>query len=258
MSRERRVVVTGVGAVTPVGTGRREVWEALLAGRSGFSAVESFDTRAHTVHRGAEIHGFRPEEHVRRLDPGRLGRASQFAIAAAWLALADAGIDPATVPSERAGVAMGTTSGEPIEIERLDDHLLARTPEQVGGEFIDLYPCHVLASHVAAELGFEGPNTVIPTACAAGNYAVAHALDLLSARRAELMLAGGADAFSRITYTGFARLGAIAPEVCQPFDRNRKGMIPGEGAGMVVLEPLDRALARGARIYAEVAGYGLS
>jgi 3-oxoacyl-[acyl-carrier-protein] synthase II len=260
LNAARRIVVTGIGAVTPVGTGRREMWEALLAGRSGFSAVESFDTAAHPVHRGAEVKGFRPEAHVRRLDPARLGRASQLAIAAAWLALEDAGTDPgeSTLDPERAGVVMGTTSGEPREVEALDDLLLAGQSDRVGPEFVALYPCHVLASHVAAEVGFEGPNTVIPTACAAGNYAVAHALDLLRAGRAELMLAGGADAFSRITYTGFSRLGAIAPEVCQPFDRNRKGMIPGEGAGMVVLEPLDRARARGARIYAEVAGYGLS
>lgn len=266
MSRgdERRVVVTGIGAVTPVGTGRSELWEALLSGRSGFSTVESFDTRSHPVHRGAEVKGFDPGAHVRTLDPGRLGRASQLAVAAAWLALADAGIDPAHsanaggVDPERAGVAMGTTSGEPLEIERLNDLVLAQETAKEEGRFAALYPCHVLASHVAAEVGFEGPATVIPTACAAGNYAVAHAMDLLSAGRADLMLAGGADAFSRITYTGFSRLGAIAPEVCQPFDRNRKGMIPGEGAAIVVLEPLARARARGARIYAEVAGYGLS
>ena len=104
----------------------------------------------------------------------------------------------------------------------------------------------------------QGPNTMIPAACAAGNYAMGFACDALRGRRADVMLAGGADAFSRITYTGFARLGAIAPERCQPFDRNRKGMIPGEGAAVLVLEPLDRARARGARIYAEIAGYGLS
>jgi 3-oxoacyl-[acyl-carrier-protein] synthase II len=116
----------------------------------------------------------------------------------------------------------------------------------------------MIAAHVARELGFGGVNTMIPAACAAGNYAVAHALDVLRAGRADVMLAGGADAFSRITYTGFFRLGAIAPDLCRPFDRNRKGMIPGEGAAVLVLEPLERAVARGARIYAEVAGYGLS
>ncbi|HEY8020146.1 MAG TPA: beta-ketoacyl synthase N-terminal-like domain-containing protein, partial [Thermoanaerobaculia bacterium] len=105
-----RIAVTGIGAVTPVGTGRAAMWESLLAGRSGFSPVVSFDTARHTVHLGAEIHGFRPEEHVRTLDPARLGRASQLAIAAARLALADAGIGLDTFDGERAGVSMGTTS----------------------------------------------------------------------------------------------------------------------------------------------------
>jgi 3-oxoacyl-[acyl-carrier-protein] synthase II len=123
---------------------------------------------------------------------------------------------------------------------------------------MNLYPCHVIAGHVASELGFEGPNMMIPAACAAGSYAIANALDVLRAGDADVMLAGGADCFSRITYTGFARLGAIAPERCQPFDKNRKGMIPGEGAAVLVLETAERAAARGARVWAEVAGYGLT
>lgn len=258
----RRIAVTGLGVVTPVGTGREEVWDSLLAGRSGFSPVESFDTSRFSVHVGAEVRGFRPEPYVRRLDPARLGRASQLAIAAARLALQDAGLDGelegGAVDRRRAGVAMGTTSGEPREVERFDDRFLAGELDAVGSEFMGLYPCHMIAAHVARELGFGGVNTMIPTACAAGNYAIAFASDQIRQGRADLMLAGGADAFSRITYSGFARLGAIAPERCQPFDRNRKGMIPGEGAGVLVLEPLDRALARGARVYAEVAGYGLS
>jgi 3-oxoacyl-[acyl-carrier-protein] synthase II len=253
-----RIAVTGLGLVTPVGAGRDEVWQGLLAGRSGFAPVESFDTRAFSVHLGAEVRGFRAEPYVRRLAPGALGRASQMAIAAARMALADAGLDAEGLAAERAGVAMGTTSGEPREVERFDDRYLAGELDRVGAEFISLYPCHMIAAHVARELGFAGPNAMFPTACAAGNYAIAHAMDVLRAGRADLMLAGGADAFSRITYTGFARLGAIAPERCQPFDRNRKGMIPGEGAAVLVLEPLDRAAARGARIYAELAGYGLS
>lgn len=253
-----RVAVTGVGVVTPVGAGREEAWANLLAGRCGFAPVESFDTAKFSVHVGAEVRGFDPRPYVRRLEPDRLGRASQLAIAAGRLALEDAGLDAGMVDPRRAGVAMGTTSGEPREVERFDDQYLAGELDRVGGELIGRYPCHLIAAHLARELGFAGVNTMIPTACAAGNYAIAHALDLLRAGRADLMLAGGADAFSRITYAGFARLGAIAPERCQPFDRNRKGMIPGEGAGVLVLEPLDRALARGARIYAEVAGYGLS
>jgi len=153
---------------------------------------------------------------------------------------------------------MGTTSGEPREVERFDDCYVSKELERIGPEFLSLYPCHVIAAHVACELNFAGVNMMIPTACAAGNYAIAHAFDVLRMGRADLMLAGGSDAFSRITFTGFARLGAVAPEICQPFDLNRKGMIPGEGAGIVVLEPLDGARKRGARIYAEVVGYGLS
>jgi 3-oxoacyl-[acyl-carrier-protein] synthase II len=259
----RRVAITGIGAVTPIGTGREPFWDALLAGRHGFAPVTSFDTSAMAVHVGAEIAGFRPGDHLRRLDPERLGRASQLAAAAARLALADAGIDPeapagADPDPARCGVAMGTTSGEPREVERFDDLAVAGDLDRLGPEFLGLYPCHVIATHAAAEVGFAGPNVMIPTACAAGNTAIAHAHALLRMGRAALMLAGGADSFSRITYTGVARLGAIAPEVCQPFDRNRKGMIPGEGAGVLVLEPLDRALARGVTVYAEVAGYGLS
>jgi 3-oxoacyl-[acyl-carrier-protein] synthase II len=255
---ELRIAVTGIGLVTPVGAGREEVWKGLLSGRSGIGPVESFDTSRFNVHLGAEVRGFQPEPWVRRLDPKALGRASQLAIAAARMALEDAGVDLGEVAPERAGVAMGTTSGEPLEVEHFDDRFLAGELEKIGPEFISLYPCHMVAAHVARELGFAGPNTMIPTACAAGNYAIAHAMDVLRAGRAEVMLAGGADAFSRITYTGFHRLGAIAPERCQPFDRNRKGMVPGEGAAVLVLEPFARAAARGARIYAELAGYGLS
>jgi 3-oxoacyl-[acyl-carrier-protein] synthase II len=130
--------------------------------------------------------------------------------------------------------------------------------ESIGSKFIEQYPCHVLAAHVASELGFTGPNLVIPTACAAGNYALAHACDNIRHGEADVMLAGGSDPFSRITYTGFARLGAIAPDRCQPFDKHRKGMVPGEGAAILILERRDDALARGAAIYAELVGYGLT
>ncbi len=276
-----RIAVTGLGAVTPVGAGWEEMWANLLAGRLAFAPVESFDTSAFNVHLGAEVRGFSPAPYVRTLDPERLGRASLLAIAAARLALADAGFGPAGggcgpdaaglgpdaanelpglagIDPARAGVAMGTTSGEPLEVESFDDRYLAGELDQVGEEFMLRYPCHMIAAHLARELGFAGDNTMIPAACAAGNYALAHAVDVLRGGRADLMLAGGADAFSRITYSGFARLGAIAPERCQPFDRRRKGMIPGEGAAVLVLEPLAAARRRGARVYAEVAGYGLS
>lgn len=253
-----RIGVTGIGAVTSIGTGREQFWNNLLSGRCGIADVESFDTSGYNVHRGAEVKEFHGENYISKLDPAYLGRASQFAIAAARLALLDASLDMTAVAPERVGVTIGTTSGEPQVIERFDDAVVGEALDTVGPEFLQMYPCHVIAAHVASELELAGINMTIPTACAAGNYAVAHAVDVLRSGRADLMLAGGSDSFSRITYTGFARLGAIAPDVCQPFDRNRKGMVPGEGAGMLVLESLDRARARGARIYAEITGYGLS
>jgi 3-oxoacyl-[acyl-carrier-protein] synthase II len=256
--KQRRIVVTGIGVVTPIGTGRERFWTNLLEGQSGIGMVQSFDTTSYSVHRGAEVHDFEVENYVSNLDAAHLGRASQFAIAAARLALADANVEIASLDLERAGVSMGTTSGEPREVERFDDLFVSKKLERVGPEFLALYPSHVIAAHIARELRFAGVNIMIPTACAAGNYAIAHAFDVLRAGRADLMLAGGSDSFSRITYTGFAQLGAIAPELCQPFDRYRKGMIPGEGAGVIVLEPMTSAVRRGARIYAEITGYGLS
>ncbi len=259
MSADVRVVVTGIGMATPVGVGTEKAWRNLLAGRCGTTPVESFDTAAYNVHRGGEIKDFEPGPYFRTLDSESVGRASQLAIAAARMSLEDAGLgDAAPIDPVRCGVAMGTTSGEPREVERFDDRFLAGELDAVGGEFMGLYPCHVIAVHVAAELGFAGPNTMLPAACAAGNYAFAHAVEELRADRVDLMVAGGADSFSRITYTGFYRLGAIAPERCQPFDRNRKGMMPGEGAAVLVLERAADAEARGAKIYAEVAGYGLT
>jgi len=244
--------------LTPIGTGREQFWNALVGGRSGIGPVKSFDTSNYSVHLGAEIQDFQPQNYVSELAPESIGRSSQLAIAAARLALSDASLDLNKIDLERAGVCVGTTSGEPHFIERFDDHYVQGNLSNVGEEFITRYPCHVVAGHVAGELGFGGETMMIATACAAGNYAIARACDLLSAGKAEAMLAGGADSFSRITYTGFARLGAIAPEVCQPFDRKRKGMVPGEGAAMLLLETKERAIARGARIYCEIGGYGLS
>lgn len=153
---------------------------------------------------------------------------------------------------------MGTTSGEPVLIEHYNDLRRAGGVAAIPPELPPKYPCHVIPSNIAAEVGARGPCLMIPTACAAGNYAIGYAYDLIRSGRADVMLAGGADAFSRITYMGFARLGAIAGERCQPFDRNRRGMVPGEGAAVLILEPLEAARKRGATIYAEVLGYGLS
>jgi 3-oxoacyl-[acyl-carrier-protein] synthase II len=253
MTGREPVVVTGVAMVTAVGAGRT-AWTNLLNGRCGIRPVASFDTSRHAAHVGAEIGDFTPPEGV---PPA--ARATAFAITAARQALEDAGLTASAIDLSRAGVTVGTTSGEPAFVEQLEDSRRAGGPD--AGTLRNLavhYPSHTIPVSVARDAGFRGPVMTIPTACAAGNHAIAAAVHLLRAGRTEVMLAGGADAFSRITFTGFARLGAIAPERCQPFDRNRRGMIPGEGAAMLVLERASRARKRGAHIYAEVAGYGLS
>ena len=254
----RRVVITGLGLITPIGSGWRTFWEALLEGRSGIGPVTYFDTSELPVHIGAEVKGFSPEPYVRRQPVENLGRSSQLAVAAARMALEDSRLDLASLDRRRAGVSMGTTSGEPYFVERYNDIRKAEGLDAIPGEMLPKYPCNVIPTNVAIEFDLHGPCLMIPTACAAGNYAIGYAFDLIRLGRVDAMLAGGADAFSRITYMGFARLGAIARERCQPFDKNRKGMVPGEGAAVLVLEAEEAAIARGANIYAEVLGYGIS
>lgn len=254
----RRVVITGIGLLTPAGSGKDRFWRAITSGESGIAPVTSFDTTGYPVHLGGEVKGFEPEKWVQGRPPSEMGRGSQLAIAAARMALGDGGVDLQAYDRSRVGVSMGTTSGEPQIVEQFNDIRKSEGLDAVPVDLAPKYPCHVIPSNVAIEFGLRGPCIMIPTACAAGNYAIGYGFDVIRTGRADLMLAGGADPFSRITYMGFARLGAIAPDRCQPFDKNRKGMIPGEGAAVMVLEPLEAARARGATIYAEVLGYGVS
>ena len=254
----RRVVITGLGMITPVGTGWRASWSALLAGVSGIGPVTSFDTSELPSHIGAEVRDFHPETYIRRQPVANLGRTSQLAVAAARMAIEDAGLDLESLDRRRVGVSMGTTSGEPYFVERYNDIRKAQGLEAIPAEIFPKYPSNVIPTNVAIEFDLHGPSLMIPTACAAGNYAIGYGFDLIRMGRVDAMLAGGADAFSRITYMGFARLGAIARERCQPFDKNRKGMVPGEGAAVLVLETEESARARGAKAYAEVLGYGIS
>ncbi|MDJ0835931.1 MAG: beta-ketoacyl-[acyl-carrier-protein] synthase family protein [Acidobacteriota bacterium] len=254
-----RVVITGVGVVTPIGIGAANLWDGLMRAEHGFAEVASFDTSAYKVHVGAEVKRFRVEDYLPDVDASTLGRATRFALAAGQMALDDAGHDLKTIDGTRAGVVMGTTSGEPNLIETFNDCKIAERLDDMGPALARRYPCHNIPATLAAHYGFSGcAPLMIPAACAAGNYAIAHAWERLHSGRVDMMLAGGSDAFSRITYTGFARLMAIAPDICRPFANNRKGMIPGEGAGVLVLETLSGARARGADIYAEITGYGFS
>lgn len=255
---KRRVVVTGLGVVSSIGIGKDIFWNNLLAGKSGISEVGSFDTSQYENHRGGEVKDFDPSKFIDKKKISNLGRGSQFAIAASKMAIADAMADLSEMVKYGIGAIIGTTMADAQRIEEMDKTWVELSEKDIDARLIPQYPGSVLSSNVAFELNLKGPNLAIPTACSAGNYSIGYSFDMIREGRVDYMLAGGADPFSRIAFTGFNRLFAVAPERCQPFDKNRKGMMVGEGAGVVLLELLDRALARKATIYAEVLGYALS
>jgi 3-oxoacyl-[acyl-carrier-protein] synthase II len=254
---DKRIVITGLGVISPIGCQKDIFWDALTSGVSGASEVKAFDTSAFKVHNGCEVKNFMYEDYTNN-GSRKIGKGSQFAIAAAKLALDDSKIDVKNVDLERVGVSIGTTAGEIQILERVNLLRYEKGDDNVDTDLFLKHPCNNIPSNIAIEFGFKGPNTMIPTACAAGNYAIGYACDLIKLGRADIMLAGGTDPFSKVAYVGFSKLNAIAPEICQPFDKNRKGMLIGEGAGILVLESLEDALARNANIYAEILGYGLS
>ncbi len=255
---KKRVVITGLGIVSSIGIGKDEFWGNLIKGKSGISQISAFDTSGYLVHKGGEIKNFKSQEFINKKKFKLMGRASQLAIAAAKLALGDAKLEPRDLSKQKAGVNIGTTMGESQWIEEMDETWVKKGESEVRNQLIYQYPAYTLSSNVSIEFKLSGPNQIFTTACAAGNYAIGYAYDNIQSGKADLILAGGADALSKIAYTGFSRLGAVAVDKCQPFDKNRKGMIPGEGAAILAIESLDYALQRRAPIYAEILGYGLS
>lgn len=255
---QHRVVVTGLGVISSIGFGATAFSEGLRAGRSGISPIQSFDTTGFSHSMGGEVRGFEPEAWLKRLDPAICGRTSQFAAAAARMAVEDAGLDLDTLPPTGCGAIVGTTDGESQLVDRLAAEWVEKGLEHLSADLMEQVPANRLALAVNHELGLHGEAMSILTACAAGNYAIGRAFDLIQSGEVDYMLCGGADSVCRKTFAGFYRLGAIAPLACQPFDLNRQGILTGEGCGMLFLEALDSARRRGARIYAEVLGYGLS
>lgn len=252
----RRVVVTGLGVVSSLGIGVEDFWKNLIAGKSGITEIESFDTTQYPVHKGGEVKNFKPEHFIDKRKIKHLGRASQMAIAAAYLALDDTKLNKKDV--EKSGVFVGTTLGEAQLIEEMNVSLAKDFPHEIKEANIFLYPMNSIPVNIGMELGCKNYNFMFPTACAAGNYSIGYAYDLIKKGGLQIALTGGSDVFSRIAFTGFNRLMAMAPEKCQPFDKNRKGMMLGEGAAILVLESLERAQKRNAKIYVEILGYGLS
>lgn len=254
----RRVVVTGLGPVSNVGTGAEAFGASIRAGRSGVSPISSFDASGFPHRNAGEVKDFAPGALLDRLDPDEWGRSSLFAAAAAKLAVADAGLGAGELSRAGAGSVLGTTSGESPVIERLTEEEVERGWANQTARLYEQVPAARLAYAVNRELGLTGEAMTLATACSAGNYALGYAYDLVRFGEADIMLAGGADSVLRWAHAGFFRLGAVAEDVSSPFDLNRSGIITAEGGAVLLLETLDGARARGARIYAEVLGYGLN
>ncbi|MBT2210936.1 MULTISPECIES: beta-ketoacyl synthase [Actinomadura] len=251
----RRVVITGMGPVSNIGIGLPDFTEALRLGKSGTGPIRGFDPTGFPHTLAGEVPDFRPEDLLTRIDPAEWGRSSQFAAAAARLAVADAGVDPADA---RTAIAVGTTNGELAPLVDMIEEWHTGAPGPPDPRAAAQIPGSRLGLAVAHELGATGETTVLGTACSAGNYALGYVYDLIGMGEADLGVAGGADSVTRFTHAGFHRLGAVAEEACRPFDRDRDGMLTAEGGVALVLEPLEAARERGATIYAEVLGYGMT
>ena len=264
MSR-RRVVVTGVGLVSPLGVGTQATWEGLCAGRSGIGAITRFDASAFAARIAGEVRGFDPLEFIGRKDVKKMDVFIQYAIAASEFALCDAGLRTDQPLGPRAGVFIASGIGGFSTIEREHRALLAGGPRKISPFFIPSAIINLAAGQVSIRFGAQGPNSATCTACSASAHAVGDAFEIVRRGAADVMIAGGSEAaITPMGVGGFAAMRALStrndePErASRPFDRERDGFIIGEGAGVIVLEERDRARRRGVPIYAEIVGYGMS
>jgi 3-oxoacyl-[acyl-carrier-protein] synthase II len=254
----RRVYVTGMGVVSSLGLGRQAFWGALVAGRSGARAVSLFDTGELGRDRACEVTDFRARDHLTAAEARRVGRCSAFAIAATRMAVSDAGLTLHALEQERMSVVLGTTMGEVDVISELESAWLHGGEQAIQRHKLARYGTTLLPIHVARAVGAKGLVQTLPAACSAGNYAIGFAYDQICAGRADVVITGASEILDKVQFAGFVRLGAIAPERCQPFDKQRKGLLIGEGAGILILESEEHARRRGANLLAEVGGYGLA
>jgi 3-oxoacyl-[acyl-carrier-protein] synthase II len=252
------VVVTGLGPVSSIGIGRRAFTESLRSGRSGISRITSFDPSGFPHVNAGEVHDFVPSDLLRALPPRQWGRSSQFAAAAARLAAGDGGLDLDRTDRARIAAVVGTTSGESQVVERMTEDALHDGLDAVDAEIYRQVPAGRLANAVSRELGLCGESVTLTTACSASNYALGYGYDLIATGEADIVFAGGADSVCRWAHAGFYRLGALTEHACAPFDRDRSGILTGEGGAVLMLESADHAEARGARAYAELLGYGVT
>ncbi|WP_448594359.1 beta-ketoacyl-ACP synthase II [Thermoflexus hugenholtzii] len=260
-----RVVVTGMGAITPLGNDVETFWRNVVAGRSGVGPITLFDASAMKTRIAAEVKGFDPEVWFGRKEARRMDRYAQFALAATQQALQDARLDPARVDRERVGVILGTGIGGIGALVQGVETLMTRGPDRISPFMVPMMLADTAPGLIAIAYGFRGPNMAVVTACASGTNAIGEAMHLIRRGDADVVIAGGAEAaILPVAVAAFNVMGAIStrneePErASRPFDRTRDGFVMGEGAGILILERLEHARARGARIYAEVVGYGTS
>jgi len=254
----QRIYVTGVGVVSSVGLGKNSFFGALATGKSGISPVSAFDSSPLGRRYAGEVKDFEARDHLTGPEIRRMGRCSSMAVAAARMAVQDAGLSTASLAQSRTAVVLGTTMGEARILEALDHEWILGGERGVTRALIPQYGSALLPIHVARGIGARGIVLALPAACAAGNYAIGFGADLIRAGRVDVAITGAAELLQALQFSGFVRLAAMAPERCQPFDLNRQGLLLGEGAGLLVLESEAHARRRGARLQAEVGGYGLS
>jgi 3-oxoacyl-[acyl-carrier-protein] synthase II len=244
--------------VSSIGLGKAEFYRGLGEGRSGISPVESFDASNLGRHLGGEVKGFRARDHLTAAEARRCGRCSAMTLAAARMAIKDAGLGPDDLKGPRTAVALGTTMGEATVLEEMDHGFIQHGAQGIKRALIPKYGSTLLPIHVARAVGAQGMVLTLPAACAAGNYAISFALDMIRMGRADVVVTGASELLQELQFSGFVRLAAMAPQRCQPFDLNRQGLLLGEGAGLLVLESEASVVRRGATPLAEVGGYGIS
>ena len=260
----RRVVVTGLGAVTPIGNNVDDFWAAVKAGKIGFDHITKFDTTDYKCHIAAELKDFNPQDFMDRKAAKRMEPFSQYAVAAAKQAIDDSGLDIEKEDPYMVGCAIGSGVGSLQAMERETQKLYEKGPNRVNPLLVPLMICNMAAGNVSIQFGLKGESINDVTACATGTNTIGEAYRSIQYGEADVMVAGGTEgSVCPIGIAGFTALTALStvddPTKCSlPFDKNRSGFVMGEGAGVVILEELEHAKARGAKIYAEVVGYGCS
>ena len=259
----RRVVVTGIGAVTPFGIGKDAFWEGLANGRSGVRRITRFDASELASQIAGEVPDFDPLQFMDRKDARRMDRFTQFAVAAAGLALTDAGLDKQIPLGDRVGVLIGSGIGGLETLEEQCSILITRGANRVSPFFVPMMIADMAAGQVSIQFGARGYNACTVTACCSGSHSIGDAFRVIQRGEADVMISGGAEApIVRLAMAGFCSAKTLStrndePErACRPFDANRDGFVMGEGSGIVILEELEHARSRGARIYGELVGYG--